>query len=152
MFRCCRSHCSLLHKFTSGYPKDACSGFIFDAKTGTMLLSPVYYEISGPNPCDCCKNFLLSGRSFCSVATGKNILLGSLLHVRRRMLFISLIVWLVICKEWDLLLILKPGWPITGHISNTGKGRVVLLTTLLIVMVLTIRLWNLCWLLSAMTT
>ena len=47
MFRYCRSHCSLLHKFTSGYPKDACSGFIFDAKTGTLLFYPVYYEISG---------------------------------------------------------------------------------------------------------
>ena len=47
MFRYCRSHFSLLHKFTSGYPKDACSGFIFDAKTGTLLLYPVYYEISG---------------------------------------------------------------------------------------------------------
>ena len=47
MFRYCRSHCSLLHKFTSEYPMDACSGFIFYAKTGTMLLYPVYYEISG---------------------------------------------------------------------------------------------------------
>ena len=47
MFCYCRSHCSLLHKFTSGYPKDASSGFIFVAKTGTLLLYPVYYEISG---------------------------------------------------------------------------------------------------------
>ena len=47
MFRYCPSHCSLLHKCTSGYPNDACFGFVFDAKTGTLLLYPVYYEISG---------------------------------------------------------------------------------------------------------
>ena len=47
MFRYCPSHCSLLHKFTSGYLNDACFGFIFDAKTGTLLLYPVYYETSG---------------------------------------------------------------------------------------------------------
>ena len=41
---CIEFHVSLLsftlffaHKFTSGYPKDACSGFIFDAKTGTLF-------------------------------------------------------------------------------------------------------------------
>ena len=50
MFRYCPSHCSLLHKFTSGYHNDACFGFIFDAKTGTLLLYPVYYEISGCTP------------------------------------------------------------------------------------------------------
>ena len=43
MFRYCRWHCSLLHKFTSVYPKDACSGFILRVS----LLYPVYYEISG---------------------------------------------------------------------------------------------------------
>ena len=47
MFRYCHSHCYLLHKFTSGYPNGASSGFIFDAETGTLLLYPVYYEISG---------------------------------------------------------------------------------------------------------
>ena len=46
MFRYFPSQYSLLHKFTSGYPNDACFGFIFDAKTGTLLLYPVYYEIS----------------------------------------------------------------------------------------------------------
>ena len=48
MFRYCRSHCSLLHKITSGYPKDACSGFILRVS----LLYPVYYEISGCRPCE----------------------------------------------------------------------------------------------------
>ena len=42
MFRYCRSHCSLLHKFISGYPKDACSGFILRVS----LLYPVYYQWS----------------------------------------------------------------------------------------------------------
>ena len=47
MLHYCPSHCSLRHKFTSGYNNDACFGFIFVAKTGTLLLYPVYYEISG---------------------------------------------------------------------------------------------------------
>ena len=42
IFRYSRSHCSLLHKFNSGYRKDACSGFILRVS----LLYPVYYEIS----------------------------------------------------------------------------------------------------------
>ena len=50
MFRYCPSHCYLLHKFTSGYHNDACFGLIFDAKMGTLLLYPVYYENSGHVP------------------------------------------------------------------------------------------------------
>ena len=60
MFRYCPSHCSLLHKFTSGYHSDACFGFIFDAKTGTQLLYPVYYEISDKNENIRCYYMLLN--------------------------------------------------------------------------------------------
>ena len=40
-------HIVLCCKIYFRVPKDACSGFIFDAKRGTLLLYPVYYEISG---------------------------------------------------------------------------------------------------------
>ena len=49
------------------------------------------------------------------------IIFVSLLRVLRRMLFISLIVWLVICKESVPPLILNLDQQITSHILSTKK-------------------------------
>ena len=74
--------------------------------------------------CDCCKNFLISGASFRSTATGRSYICKSLTCTSRNVVYLAHCVTCNL-QELALLSILNLDWLITSRILSITKEHVV---------------------------